>query len=295
VSVVSQVIAVARSVVQLTFLLAIAAAIVMARTSSAAGAGPTTPDAMKATAADSLDAALRPGGSGISFEVVSVSTLHAKPDGPRIQLYTPDDPTKILGETDEYLVGTVSGGGGGAGGAFWMDRLDAPTKTADFGPAELLARVLEGDGKVWRDDGVGWYQVDDPPGVGMDPATARLLASMVRELGAAEKIDSARFDGRTLAGVKGTSGPDRWPGVVAAGGAAFTEKSFAVESLSRDLPRSVKLSSNFVWVVTEMVQKKTLYDLGFVDHHSDYYAMEYAMTRWYRPKVSLPGWRLGGR
>lgn len=62
-------------------------------------------------------------------------------------------------------------------------------------------------------------------------------------------------------------------------------------NVGEDLPTSVKLSSNFVWVVTEMVQKKKLYDLGWVDHHSKYYAMEYAMTRWYRPKVSLPGWR----
>jgi hypothetical protein len=235
---------VARSVVQLTFLLAIAAAIVMARTGSAAGAGPTTPDAMKATAADSLDAALRPGGAGISFEMVSVSTLHAKPDGPRIQLYTPDDPTKILGETDEYLVGTVLSRGGVTADAFWMDMLVSPTKTADFETAELFARVLERDGKVWRDDGVGWYQVDDPPGVGMDPATARLLASMVRELGAAEKIDSARFDGRTLAGVKGTSGPDRWPGIVAADGAAFTEKSFAVECWFDETGRLVRFEAS---------------------------------------------------
>ena len=50
--VVSQVIAVARGIVQVTFLLAVAAAVVMARTDSAAGGGPATPDVLKASYQD---------------------------------------------------------------------------------------------------------------------------------------------------------------------------------------------------------------------------------------------------
>lgn len=205
---------------------------------------PATAEQLMLAGADALEVALRPGGMGIAFDVVQVGTLHAKPDGPQIVLYAPDDSTKIIGKTDKYQVGTVLSRGGVSPDAFWMDISISPTNTPDFETADLFARVLDRGGKTWRDDGAGWYQVDDPPGVGMDPATARLLASMVRELGAAEKIDPARFDGRMLAGVRGTSGPNRWPGVVAADGAAFTEKSFMVDCWFDDAGRLVRLEAS---------------------------------------------------
>ena len=238
---------VSASVGTLVFVIALAGVILLRTPLSlnpAAASAPTTAEQLKVAGADALDAALRAGGSGIAFEVVQVSTLHAKPDGPRIELYAPDDPTTILGETDEYQVGTALSRGGVTSDAFWMDVSISPTDTADFETADLFARVLDRDGKTWRDDGVGWYETDDPPGVGMDPVTARLLASMVRELVGADSIGPAQFEGRTLAGVRGTSGPDLFPGVIAADGASFTEKAFAVDCWFDDQGRLVRIEAS---------------------------------------------------
>ena len=232
-----------RSAVALLVLLLGGAAIVVVRTSAAPGVVPT-PDALRDTGAEKLDAALAAGGSGIRFEVSQVSTLYAKPDGPRIELRDPADPQKVIGSVDEYQVGTVLSQGGATAEAFWMDMSIARGEQADFETAELFARVLERDGKLWRDDGRGWYETDESPGVGMDPVTARALAGALRSMAEAKAVEPASFDGRTLAGIAGTSTPEAYPGVIAADGAAFTEKTFGVTCRFDEDGRLVRLEAS---------------------------------------------------
>lgn len=121
---------------------------------SGAEATPADPDELRASGASALEAALGPGGSGISFDVVQVSTLHAKPSGPRIELRSPDDQTKIVGETDEYQVGTAYSRGGVDHDVFWMEISVGPG-AATFDESSLFARVLERDGKLNRTDSGG--------------------------------------------------------------------------------------------------------------------------------------------
>ena len=49
----------------------------------------------------------------------------------------------------------------------------------------LAALVVEG--VTYRNDGSGWYETSQPPGIGLDPASARLLPGMLRNVeGAAD-------------------------------------------------------------------------------------------------------------
>lgn len=238
--------------VRTTFLVAAIATVIAVRLSSdpsLPGIDPVNvaamaPDQLAALAADQLDAATAAAGPGYAFEVVQRSTLHAKPDGPKIELRSPDDPRTVTGLVDEFQVGTVLSRGGVTAEAFWMEMAIARGDEADFSAAELFARVLERDGKLWRDDGRGWYLTDESPGVGMDPVTARALAGALRSLIEIKAAEPESFEGRTLAGVTGSSTPEAYPGVIAADGAGFTEKTFGIECRFDDQGRLVRLEAS---------------------------------------------------
>jgi hypothetical protein len=230
-----------RSTISFVLLLAVVAGIVAVRTAGSPSAAAGS-DALRSAGADGLDAALGRGGTGIGFEVIQTSTLYAKTDGPPIELRSPDDAKTVTAIVDQYQVGTVLSRGGATADAFWMEVLIARDKP-DFSSAELFARVLERDGKLWRDDGVGWYITDESPGVGMDPATAHALAGALRSLKQAGPLEAAAFDGRTLNGVRGVTTPDAYPGVIAADGAAFTDKSIAMDCWFDGQGRLVRLEA----------------------------------------------------
>lgn len=208
-----------------------------------AGVVSAAPDALRLAAADSFEAAIGVGGSGISFEVVQVNTLRARPDGPRIEIREPADPQKVTAIVDEYQLGIVLSRGGVTADAFWMDMLIARGEAADFAAADLFARVLERDGKLWRDDGVGWYLTDQSPGVGMDPVTARSLPGALRSLQDGKALEPAVFGGRALVGIRGTTTPDAYPGVIAADGAGFTEQAFALDCWFDEQGRLVRMEA----------------------------------------------------
>lgn len=206
------------------------------------GATPA-PDALRTGAADSLEAALGPGGSGISFEVTQTSTLYAKEGGPRIQFSDPADPQTVTGIVDEHQVGIVLSRGGVTADAFWMEMSIALDGRGDFSNAALFARVLERDGLLWRDDGIGWYATDESPGVGMDPVTARLLPGLLDSLADAAAIEPMLLDGRMAPGIRGTSGRTAYPGVIAADGAAFTEETFGLDCWFDEQGRLIRLEA----------------------------------------------------
>ena len=208
------------AVVGLAIIVVAIALILLVRTQtglpSAFGLGQATsmtPDELRESGAAAIEGAIAEGGEGLTFEVVQRSTLYAKPNGPKIELRSPEDPKTVVGVVDEYQIGAILSRGGVTADAFWMDMLIARGEAIDFSSAELFARVLESDGKLWRDDGVGWYLTDESPGVGMDPATARALSGLLRSLGAVTALAPAAYDGRVLPGIRGTSTPDAYPGV----------------------------------------------------------------------------------
>jgi hypothetical protein len=57
-----------------------------------------------------------------------------------------------------------------------------PTAKPDWDGQPLELAALVRDGTTYRDDGEGWYPTDRPPGIGLDPATAALLPTMLRGL-----------------------------------------------------------------------------------------------------------------
>jgi hypothetical protein len=203
-----------------------------------------SPVELSSHGSDALEAALGPGGSGVAFEVSQQSTLYAKPEGPRIELRSADDPTTVIGIVDEHVIGTVLSEGGVTADAFWMEvRVSIDPASADWSEAGFFARVLEQNGTLWRDDGAGWYLTDVSPGVGMDPGTARALVGALRSLEGVSALEPAAFDGQTLTGIRGTSTPEAYPGVIAADGASFTEQAFQVDCWFDDAGRLVWLEA----------------------------------------------------
>jgi hypothetical protein len=233
----------ARSAVALLVLLIGAAAIVLVRTGSVAGGTPPSVDHLRTAAADSLETALGAGGSGIGFEVTQTNTLHAKEGGPQIEVTAPDDQTKVVGLVDEYQVSTIFSRGAVTPSVFWMEMRGSQAAMPDFSTADFFARVVDRSGELWRDDGIGWYRTDESPGVGMDPATARLLPDLLRSLDKAAALEPKLLDGRMASGIRGTSVPSAYPGVIAADGATFTEKAFEVDCWFDDQGRLVRLEA----------------------------------------------------
>ena len=198
-----------------------------------AGAPAGTPDELKSAAADLLAAATAKGGAGYRFEIVQRSTLTAKPGGPLIEIPDPADRTKSLGLADTYyLIGLVETGYVTPAG-FAMEMRAGPASAdaaVDLAGGELLFRALVRDGVTYRDDGLGWYPTEDPPGIGLDPTTAKLLPALLRHASSAAEADLAgaegelgRTEGAATRAITAAGTIADLPGVVAVDGAPFTE------------------------------------------------------------------------
>ena len=164
-----------------------------------AGAGEATPEQLTRVAADVLDDAVT-AGTGFTFEIVQHSTIVARPGGSLVEIPDPIDRTKTLGEAATYALGTYLERGFVTGAGFFAEIRrgpDDPTAAPEWDtqPLELAALVREG--VTYRTDGRGWYATSSPPGIGLDPATAALLPTMLR--GLAEATDATAPDpGRAL-------------------------------------------------------------------------------------------------
>jgi len=187
------------------------------------GAAPGALSTLKAAAADQVAAALAKGGSGISFEIVQRSTIKARPGGPGIPVPDSVDPQKTLGLADEYFLNAIIERGFATPGGFYSEMLagPAPGSEPDWNGVVRL-QALERDGKVYRNDGDGWYVTTTPPGIGLDPVTARLLPALVRNATAPADAGVDAKDA-SLRNVTATGKVADIPGVVAADGATFTE------------------------------------------------------------------------
>lgn len=190
---------------------------------AAAGAAPAT---MLADAAAKFEAARSPSGSGYAFEIVSRSTLHARPGGPKIEIPDPKDPDKVLALADEYYVGgSVASGIVIPGGYNLTMRAGPSTPDAqpDFEKSEITLASLVRDGTSWRNDGLGWYETDTLPGIGLDPRTIERLPSLLREAQSAEMKEPVDVDGKILVAVTGEGLVANAPGLMAVDAEPFTE------------------------------------------------------------------------
>jgi len=208
----------------------------------AAAAQSAEPAAMLATAADQLEAVTAKGGSGYTFESVQRSTMHAQAGGPQIEIPDPTDPHKSLGFADTYELGALIERGAVTPAGFSMEMRTgpAPGKPADWTAPYQFGAIVKA-GKTYRDDGAGWYPTSSPPGIGLDPATAALLPTLMRNATDVADAPATVVNGSSLATVSGTSKVADIPGVVAVDGAGFTELVSPLDFAFDDQGRLVQL------------------------------------------------------
>lgn len=188
-------------------------------------------DQIKEGAATRLEAATGPLGSGYSFDIVQTSTMKARAGGPLIQIPDPENGRQIIGEAEEYPYYTLLERGVVRPEGFWSELRSWPVPAGppEFDKAELRRSALVRAGVGWRNDRLGWYRAEVLPGIGLDPATAKLLPTLLRDSEGAIKVGDVVVDGSTLLRVDASADKRDFPGVVAADGLAYTKLIGAVE------------------------------------------------------------------
>ncbi len=144
-----------------------------------------TPAELTAVAANQLEAAVAANGDGISFEIVQLQTIVARPGGPPVEVPDPADPERtIVVDGDE--IGILVQRGFITSAGFWSELRHGPssgdTEVFDYERAPISRQALVRDGRTYRNDGQGWHETDRPPGIGLDPVSAALLPRLLREL-----------------------------------------------------------------------------------------------------------------
>jgi hypothetical protein len=203
------------------------------------------PAQLTAFSADVLEQATTSGGTGYRFEVLQTSTLVARPGGPRIAV---PDPTGrgTAGMADRYFLHSLIEQGVVRPDGFWSQMRAGPLDggTPDWTGSEIMFEALVRDGRGWRNDGEGWYQADGLPGIGLDPATAALLPTLLRAAAGATDVPAddptvVPTDARTL---EAAAKPADIPGVIAADGLAFTRLTGPIAYGFDDAGRVVRIS-----------------------------------------------------
>jgi hypothetical protein len=147
-----------------------------------AGAEQASTEQLTATAADILATALTTG-AGIEFEIVQTSTIVARKDGPLVEIPDPADRTKSLGSAPLYVMGTLVERGFATPDGYWMELIHGPEPGAesefDVAKGHVSRQALVREGRQYRNDGHGWHETDQLPGIGLDPATLAKLPGLV--------------------------------------------------------------------------------------------------------------------
>lgn len=205
---------------------------------SAAPAVPVSP----ATAATILTSSLRSAG-GISFTVVQHTTVRARPGGPLLDLADPADPRKVIGQTDTLEQASYIERGGVSADGFWMEMRDGPVGTAapDFANARYRFGTIVKAGKTYRSEGQGWYPTDQPPGIGIDPATAALLPRLAGNIKSAADLPATAVDGKAIRQQAASAAIADIPGLMAVDLAGVSELSGPIEYGFDDASRLVRV------------------------------------------------------
>jgi len=230
-------------IAQLAVLLAVVGGLTWVRATAGGPVSPPPAAISPTDAASAIAAALEPGGLGISFTIVQHTTVHARPGGPLIAVADPADPRKVVGQTDTASQASCIERGGVSSDGFWMELRDGPVGDAapDFanGPYEFGAIVKAG--KTYRSEGVGWYETLEPPGIGIDPATAVLLPQLVRHIANPTDLAPASIDGKTIRTLGASASIADIPGLMAVDAASFSELTGPIEYGFDDAGRLVRL------------------------------------------------------
>ena len=210
---------------------------------SQVGGAALTPSQLKAAAAALFETATGPGGGGVTFEIVQHSSLHARPGGPLIEIPDPIDRYKSLGFTDQYELGSLIERGIVTADGFWMEMRAGPAEgqAPDFEQAPYQFGAIAKDGTTWRNDGEGWYATDRPPGIGLDPATAALLPTLLRNASGATDDGTESVDGTSARRIEATGRVADLPGIIAVDGEPFTALVGPIEFAFDDAGRLVRL------------------------------------------------------
>lgn len=203
---------------------------------------PESPALALTAAATRLEQSLAKGAPGYTFEIVQRSTIHARAGGPQIEIPDPIDRHKSLGFADTYEVGSLIERGAVTPAGFTMEMRTGPTpgKPADW-TAPYQFGVISTAGKMFRDDGAGWYLTDSPPGIGLDPRTAALLPGLLRNATGAANDGFTKVGDVLLPRISASAKVADIPGVVAADGAPFTELVAPLEFALDDQGRLAQL------------------------------------------------------
>jgi hypothetical protein len=125
------------------------------------------------------------GGAGIEFTIVQRLTLTAHEGEPLDDGSTSHD----LGTYIERGIVVPDG--------FWSEiRVPDDPEAVDPAAGSLAYAALVRDGVTWRTDGAGWYRTERPPGIGLDPASAALLPTLLREATEVREAELATVDPR---------------------------------------------------------------------------------------------------
>ena len=199
--------------------------------SLSAGAPDADPAALTTSAAGELEAATRPGGAGYTFTIIQRTSLDALPGGKLIDIPDPNDRHKSLGATDHYDLAAYVERGAVSPEGFWLEIRDGPAPEAkpDFEKSEYQLGAIVRDGKTFRNDGVGWYPTDVPPGIGLDPRTAALLPQMLRGVTDAKTSTPEKPVEGAAASVEATTKVVDLPGIIAVDAESFTELTGPIE------------------------------------------------------------------
>ena len=214
-------------------------------------------------AAKDIESSTGASGGGIRFDVIQRTTEYRKPDGSAIPVIDPSDQTKVVSTTDQLYINGMLTRGTWTKDGFWMEMRLAPPEgqTIDFDAAPRIFAVIQKNGQLWRDDGAGWYQTTQSPGMGLDPVSARRLPQVLRKLASISSIGTKVVDGTTLVGFKGTASIDDYPGVVAADGHDFTDGTFTFEvwfDPTNKLGRIVMRARNLNEAAYDLVSETTI-------------------------------------
>lgn len=187
------------------------------------GAGASSIGSTQQSAAAVIAHALAPGGSGITFRIVQTSTVNQKPGGPQVPILDAHDPTRVASYAQSVFSISLLESGFATPDGFYAELRDGPMpgESPDW-QSQPHFRALARDGKVYRDDGKGWYVTTNPPGIALDPNSIHRLAGLVGNAsGAADAgVDPADASLREMTASAAAADA---PGLVAADGASFTQ------------------------------------------------------------------------
>lgn len=180
------------------------------------------------SAAEKLRSRLEASGEGVSFLVLQRQVLHQTSAAP--ELRTDADPSPEAGAGPMNVAYMTRGFARDGVLSMEIRAVDPSLDAPSFEDGLLLFRVLTKDDQVWRDEGEGFYTVDDPPGLGMDPASISRLPALLEHLEHVVDLGEQIYQGDNAHRYRGEVAAVRWPGIIAADALAFTESPLELDA-----------------------------------------------------------------